>query len=140
MINILLERYAEYQPAVIHGEISANAPEGEVSLRQKMILRFQQDADCKVFFGTLGACREGINLTASSHVIFLDCEWSPAYTEQAYSRAYRIGQKNAVTVHFLVCINTIDQIVQRVLEEKRLMTSRLLDRSPIEEAILKLSK
>lgn len=139
MINILLERYANYQPAVIHGEISSNAPEGEVSRRQKMIERFQTDEQCKVFFGTLGACREGINLTASSHVIFLDCEWSPAYTEQAYSRAYRIGQKNAVTVHFLVCINTIDQIVQRVLEEKRLMTSHLLDRSPIEEALFKLS-
>jgi len=47
--------------------------------------------------------------------------------EQAYSRAHRIGQKNAVTVYYLVCEGTIDEFVQRVLQRKEAMAQTMLD-------------
>jgi SNF2 family DNA or RNA helicase len=95
--------------------------------RQLEVYKFQKDPTCKIFLGTAGACREGLTLTAATHVVFLDTEWSPAYVEQSYSRAHRIGQKNAVTVHYLVCINTIDEFVQKVLNRKEMMIQSMLD-------------
>jgi SNF2 family DNA or RNA helicase len=101
--------------------------EAMTSERQREVYKFQNDDTCKLFIGCTPACREGLTLTAATHVIFLDCEWSPAYVEQAYSRAHRIGQKDAVTVYYLVCENTIDEYVQDVLERKDEMAQTMLD-------------
>ena len=97
------------------------------SERQMEVYKFQKDTSCKLFLGCAPACREGLTLTAATHVVFLDCEWSPAYVEQAFSRAHRIGQKNAVTVHYLVCEGTIDAYVQAVLKRKEAMAQTMLD-------------
>lgn len=97
------------------------------SERQLEVYKFQKDPTCKLFIGCAPACREGLTLTAATHVIFLDCEWSPAYVEQAFSRAHRIGQKNAVTVYYLVCSGTIDEYVQKVLARKESMAQTMLD-------------
>lgn len=97
------------------------------SERQLEVYKFQKDPTCKLFIGCAPACREGLTLTAATHVIFLDCEWSPAYVEQSFSRAHRIGQKNAVTVYYLVCSGTIDEYVQKVLARKESMAQTMLD-------------
>lgn len=97
------------------------------SERQLQVYKFQNDSSCRLFLGTSGACREGLTLTAATHVVFADCEWSPAYVEQAYSRAHRIGQKNAVTVYYLVCANTIDEHVQKVLARKESMVQAMIE-------------
>lgn len=95
--------------------------------RQKQVYKFQNDDTCKLFIGCSPACREGLTLTKATHVIFVDCEWSPAYVEQAYSRAHRIGQRNNVTVYFLVCEGTIDEHVQKVLKQKESMSQMMID-------------
>jgi SNF2 family DNA or RNA helicase len=92
-----------------------------------MVAKFQEDDSCRLFIGCAPACREGLTLTAATHVVFLDCEWSPAYVEQAFSRAHRIGQKDAVTVYYLVCEETIDEYVQDVLERKDALAQTMLD-------------
>lgn len=95
--------------------------------RQKQVYKFQNDDSCKLFIGSTSACREGLTLTKATHVVFIDCEWSPAYVEQAYSRAHRIGQKNAVTVYYLVCEGTIDEHVQETLRTKESMAQLMID-------------
>jgi SNF2 family DNA or RNA helicase len=156
MVEIMEERYAKYHPAVIHGDIDSSgrtersalrkmAQDGHnlselsekqindllerymSSERQKAVERFQRDPDCKVFLGCAPACREGLTLTAATHVLFVDCEWSPAYVEQAFSRAHRIGQKGAVTVWYLVCTGTIDEKVQTILANKEGMAQEMID-------------
>ncbi|ATO48627.1 DEAD/DEAH box helicase [Brevibacillus laterosporus] len=157
MVELIEKRYSKYQPAVIHGDVDANGktensavrilkkkyrqewydmPEEQkrklldetmTSDRQKEVYRFQNDNDCKIFIGCTPACREGLTLTKATHVIFLDCEWSPAYVEQAFSRAHRIGQQNAVTVYYLVCEGTIDEHVQETLQRKEAMAQTMLD-------------
>jgi SNF2 family DNA or RNA helicase len=157
MVEIMEERLSKYNPAVIHGDIDANGRTEKAALRkmkkdgidvdsmsevdiqallttymsserQKEVYRFQKDPECKVFIGCAPACREGLTLTAATHVIFVDCEWSPAYVEQAFSRAHRIGQKGAVTVYYLVCTGTIDERVQEILESKEYMAQEMLDK------------
>jgi SNF2 family DNA or RNA helicase len=47
--------------------------------------------------------------------------------EQANARLHRPGQKNTVTVHHIVAVNTIDQRIIKVLETKGDMQQALLD-------------
>lgn len=157
MVDILEKRYAKYNPAVIHGDISAQGKSKQTALRelkkqgvdlssltdqerekviekamssdrQQEVYRFQEDKNCKIFIGCAPACREGLTLTAATNVIFIDCEWSPSYVEQAYSRAHRIGQKDSVTVYYLVCENTIDEKIQNTLRVKSNIAQELIDK------------
>lgn len=104
---------SKYNPAYVTGAVK---PED----RKKQADKFQTDSSCKVFIGTSQSCREGLNLTVATYVIFVDLEWAPAYIQQAEDRAYRIGQKNNVTIIRLLCRGTIDEyIVNEVLSKKQ---------------------
>ena len=91
---------------------------GATKDRQAEIDKFQKDAECQVFLGTIKAAGEGITLTAAHTVVFIDREWSPAQNLQAEDRAHRIGQKNAVQIIDLIYKNTIDEWVEKVLNQK----------------------
>jgi len=155
VVNLLQEKYSKYNPAVIHGEVSAIGKsrvtaersaksknhwatlskteqekliEKETSSeRQQEVYRFQNDDSCKLFIGCAPACREGLTLTAAHHVVFVDVEWAWDYIVQAYSRAHRIGQKNSVTVHFLVCNDTIDEHTLNTVRKKKAISESVLD-------------
>lgn len=157
MLEILASRYKQFNPAIVHGDVSSTAlPEREAlerlknkykdrwnqmsenekkfllldlttSPRQKEVNKFQNDESCKVFLGTTEACKEGLTLTAASNVIFIDYPWNWASYSQAYSRAHRIGQKNAVTVYNLICIGTIDEKIFSTIKSKKSLSEILLD-------------
>jgi SNF2 family DNA or RNA helicase len=103
---------AEFNPAYITGENS------DPNYRQAEKDRFQNDPDCKVIIGTIGAMGTGLTLTAASTVIFLDKPWNPANTEQAEDRAHRIGTTGTVNIITLVCENSIDDRIEQILAEK----------------------
>lgn len=145
--DILVKRYGQYNPAVITGDVDSAGVSRQTAIRrlkkqydlesmgpafkeklitqemtserQKEVYRFQQDDDCKLFIGTSGACREGLTLTAATHVIFMDLEWAFSYIEQAYGRAHRKGQENPVTVVFLYCKDSIDEFVLETVMTKK---------------------
>ncbi len=156
MLDIIAEKYKKYNPAIIHGDISSSAlPKREAlekckrkysnwdsmskkeqesilldlttSPRQQEVYRFQDDEDCRIFIGTTEACKEGLTLTAASNVIFIDYPWNWASYSQAYSRAHRIGQKNAVTVYNLICTNTVDEKIFNTIINKKSMSEIMLD-------------
>ncbi|HEY3121036.1 MAG TPA: DEAD/DEAH box helicase, partial [Vicinamibacteria bacterium] len=67
--------------------------------RDRMIERFQQDADAPPFFVlSLKAGGTGLNLERANHVFHYDRWWNPAVEDQATDRAFRIGQKRRVQV------------------------------------------
>jgi len=68
----------------------------------------------------------GLTLTAASHVFHYDRWWNPAVEDQATDRAYRIGQRRAVAVHKLVCAGTIEDKVDRLLEQKRQLAAKVV--------------
>jgi SNF2 family DNA or RNA helicase len=75
--------------------------------RDQVVEDFQAGST-QVFVGTIGACRESITLTRSSHVVFVDRAWSPSWNRQAEDRLHRIGQENAVQVTDLIAKGTVD--------------------------------
>ncbi|MGH8167551.1 MAG: DEAD/DEAH box helicase, partial [Woeseiaceae bacterium] len=95
--------------------------------RDEMVRRFQElPQGPRVFVLSVKAGGTGLNLTAASHVFHFDRWWNPAVEDQATDRAYRIGQRRAVQVHKLICAGTVEEKVDRLLEQKRGLASRIV--------------
>ncbi|MGW6445407.1 DEAD/DEAH box helicase [Lentzea sp. NPDC055074] len=87
--------------------------------RDRMVERFQDRKGPSLFLLSLKAGGTGLNLTAANHVIHLDRWWNPAVEDQATDRAFRIGQRRNVQVRKFVCIGTLEERIDAMIEEKR---------------------
>jgi SNF2 family DNA or RNA helicase len=88
--------------------------------RDLIVERFQRgDGDAPLLILSLKAGGYGLNLTAASHVFHFDRWWNPAVEDQATDRAHRIGQDKRVQVHKFVCIGTLEERIDALLERKR---------------------
>ncbi len=95
--------------------------------RDEMVRRFQEEPHGpRIFVLSVKAGGTGLNLTAASHVFHFDRWWNPAVEDQATDRAYRIGQQRAVQVHKLICAGTVEEKIDRLLEQKRDLASKVV--------------
>ena len=118
--KIYMQALSDYHPAYITGTV-------DPSVRQKEVERFQNDPECRVCIGTIGAMGTGITLTAASTVIFADKDWTLSSNRQAEDRAHRIGTKENVNVITVVAKNTIDEYVEKLLTDKMLYTDLVME-------------
>jgi SWI/SNF-related matrix-associated actin-dependent regulator 1 of chromatin subfamily A len=86
--------------------------------RMQAVDRFQNDPEVRLAVCNILAGGVGITLTAGTHVIFQDLDWVPANHLQAEDRAYRLGQKDRVTVEYLLADGTLDAFIAELLEAK----------------------
>lgn len=95
--------------------------------RDEMVARFQGEAEAPPFFVlSLKAGGTGLNLTSANQVIMFDRWWNPAVEQQAVDRAYRIGQKNSVHVHYFCCKGTFEEKIERLIESKKQIADALV--------------
>lgn len=120
MTTPIAERLAKYNPAIITGEINTDT-------RQRMVDKFQNNKDCHVIVGTIGAMGTGLTLTEGTVEIFLDHPWNRALYDQAVDRCHRIGQKHNVTIYNLLCKDTIDERIWKIVNDKGLMSDYMVD-------------
>ena len=59
-------------------------------------------------------------------MVHFDRWWNPAVEDQATDRAYRIGQHRNVLVHKLVCRGTVEERIDRLIEDKQAMVRGVL--------------
>lgn len=107
-----------YNPAIITGDTKD---------RMEQVEKFQNDTNCHVILGTIGAMGTGLTLTAASNVIFLDEPWNRALKDQATDRAYRIGTKYSVNVYTLICKDTVDEGVHKTVFKKGRLADEIVD-------------
>ncbi|HKA50750.1 MAG TPA: DEAD/DEAH box helicase [Candidatus Dormibacteraeota bacterium] len=93
--------------------------------RDEMVARFQSGS-LPVFILSLKAGGTGLNLTAANHVIHFDRWWNPAVEDQATDRAFRIGQTKGVQVRKLVCVGTLEERIDQLIEQKRDLADRIV--------------
>jgi len=98
---------------------------GDSKDRGKLVATFQTGT-IPLFLISLKAGGTGLNLTAADTVIHYDPWWNPASEAQATDRAYRIGQKNPVFVHKLICSGTVEERIQALQASKTLLAESLL--------------
>lgn len=104
-----LERFG---PLEFHGKI----PPGQ---RGEVIERFRNSPDKHVLLISYGAGGVGLNLQFCEYVFLFDRWWNPAIEDQAVNRAHRIGAAGPVTVTRFLMLDTIEERINLVLEEKR---------------------
>ncbi|MBO0826134.1 MAG: SWF/SNF helicase family protein, partial [Actinobacteria bacterium] len=79
-----------------------------------------------VFLLSLKAGGTGLNLTAASHVIHVDRWWNPAVEDQATDRAFRIGQRRDVQVRKFVCVGTVEERIDQMIEDKKALAQAIV--------------
>ncbi|RZN37192.1 MAG: DEAD/DEAH box helicase [Methanophagales archaeon ANME-1-THS] len=95
--------------------------------RDAMIQRFQNDHyGPPLFVLSLKAGGFGLNLTAANHVFHFDRWWNPAVENQATDRVFRIGQKKNVQVHKFVCIGTLEERIDLMIEQKKELAESII--------------
>ncbi len=76
-----------------------------------------------MFLLSLKAGGTGLNLTAANHVFHFDRWWNPAVEDQATDRAFRIGQRRDVQVHKFVCVGTVEERIDQMIEDKKALAA-----------------
>lgn len=110
-----LERFG---PLEYHGRVPHQQ-------REQVIDRFKNDPSRSVILMSYGAGSVGLNLQFCEYVFLFDRWWNPAVEDQAINRAHRIGARGAVTVTRMLAMNTIEQRIAAVLDQKREMFDML---------------
>jgi SNF2 family DNA or RNA helicase len=88
--------------------------------RERMVERFQSAHEGPLAFVlSLKAGGTGLNLTRATHVFHFDRWWNPAVEAQATDRAFRIGQTRRVQVHKLICLGTLEEKIDAMIESKK---------------------
>lgn len=86
--------------------------------RQKEVEKFQS-SETSIFLISLKAGGVGLNLTQASYIYLMDPWWNPAVENQAVDRAYRIGQKNHLTVYRPIIENSVEEKVLELQSAKK---------------------
>jgi SWI/SNF-related matrix-associated actin-dependent regulator of chromatin subfamily A-like protein 1 len=94
-----------------------------------VVERFQQDPGCLFFIGNIRAAGIGITLTAASHVVFAELDWTPAVHEQAEDRAHRIGQAQQIDVAYFILDDDLstDRQIYQLLKTKQSISTQALN-------------
>ncbi len=104
---------------VLHGGTS-------VKERGEIVDAFQSETYVPYLILSVKAGGTGLNLTKASHVIHFDRWWNPAVENQATDRAFRIGQKNNVIVHKMVCRSTIEERIDEIISSKKELAENVI--------------
>ncbi len=94
--------------------------------RELMVESFQKAEEPQVFLLSLRAGGLGLNLTAARHVFHFDRWWNPAVENQATDRAHRIGQTKTVQVHKFVTLGTVEERIDKLLEDKSQLADNIV--------------
>jgi hypothetical protein len=119
-IQPLLAELADLRPVAITGAES-------IAERQAAVDAFQADPDIRLAVVGIKAGGLGITLTAARHVAFAELDWVPGNLQQAEDRAHRIGQIADVQPWYLLAPGTIDEDMDAILAEKRMVAGQAID-------------
>jgi uncharacterized protein (DUF3820 family) len=122
-VQEIVFRHFRDQAVALNGDTPAEE-------RTKNVLAFQNDPNIRLFVGSIRASGLGISLTAASHVVFVEMDWSPSIIQQAEDRCHRVGQKASVLVQYLYFKGTIDEHLSQLLVEKQRTLSAAIEELP----------
>lgn len=124
----MTEPIAKYLETIFHRPglvLHGGTPIGQ---RKKFVDSFQNENGPPFFVLSLKAGGTGLTLTAASHVIHFDRWWNPAVENQATDRAFRIGQKKNVIVHKFISRGTLEEKVDKLIDDKLALSQSLLQK------------
>ena len=119
-VDGISEMLRDFNPLVFTGALALEE-------KRDVIRRFRADDGHRVLVVSLRAGGVGLNLQEASYVFHLDRWWNPAVERQAEDRSHRYGQTVPVHVFKYSCIDTIEERIDRILEQKQELFNELVD-------------
>ncbi len=120
MLRHYLQEALGFETLFLHGGTAKKQ-------RDILVQRFQEEKrGAQLFILSLKAGGVGLNLTAASHVFHFDRWWNPAVENQATDRAFRIGQQKNVQVHKFVCVGTLEERIDFMIEQKKELAENIV--------------
>ena len=98
------------RPGFLHGGVDSKG-------RSELTERFQ-GGKSRILIST-DAGGTGLNLQAASLVVNFDLPFNPAKLAQRVARAHRMGQSGSVVVINLLCRNTVEEKLVKMLKDKQ---------------------
>ncbi len=128
---VVFAHHREIQRAVLErfpGALHILGQDGHAA-RDQAVRSFQADdrADNQLIVCSIEVAGQGLTLTRSSNVVFLELDWTPAKHDQAEDRCHRIGQRDAVNASYLLAAGTVDETISTLLERKRAVIGAVTD-------------
>jgi len=123
-------KHFKHKAVCVRGGMSADK-------KQHAVDRFQEDPNCMVFVGQIKAAGVGLTLTEAEVVIMNSLDWVPGNHEQAEDRAYRIGQNKTVNIYYMLIADTIDDLMWRILNNKKRVIGTIMGESELIEEFIK---
>ncbi|MGB0715207.1 MAG: DEAD/DEAH box helicase [Phycisphaerae bacterium] len=110
----------EVDPYFLHGGMTQKE-------RDRLVETFQNGEEApSIFILSLKAGGFGLNLTRANHVFHYDRWWNPAVEDQATDRVHRIGQHKQVQVHRFVCMGTLEERIDSLIQRKRALAEKVV--------------
>jgi SNF2 family DNA or RNA helicase len=118
LVPYLAERLGR-QVGFFHGRLTARQ-------RDELLTAFASEGGPSLLVISIRAGGRGLNLPAANHVFHFDRWWNPAVEQQATDRVHRLGQRKPVFVHSLICLGTLEERIDALLDSKRELASKVL--------------
>ena len=109
-----------------YGPINGSTPPQR---RQEIIDEFDRAPAGSVLVAQIQSGGTGLNIQSASVVVICEPQFKPSVENQAISRAYRMGQTRNVMVHRLLCLDSVDERIVEILDEKRKLFAAFADES-----------
>lgn len=97
--------------------------------RQQILDDFNKAAPGSILPAQIISGGTGLNIQCASVVVFCEPQFKPSIENQAIARAYRMGQTRNVLVYRLLCADSVDEKVMKLLEEKQHLFDEFADKS-----------
>jgi SNF2 family DNA or RNA helicase len=129
-IRMLKRLLHDVNPFQVYGAIPRDESEDVEFNREQQIRGFKDTKNPAVLLANPAACAESISLhKACHHAVYLDRTFNCGQYLQSLDRIHRIGlaPNEIVTYHILIARDTIDETIDRRLNDKQANMLRLLE-------------
>jgi len=129
-IKMLEHLLHDIKTFIVYGAVPQDESEDVEFNREQQIREFKEVSRPAVLLANPAACAESISLhRACRHAVYLDRTFNCGQYMQSLDRIHRIGLKpnEVVAYHILIARDTIDETIDRRLNEKEVNMLRLLE-------------
>lgn len=129
-IRMLQHLFQDTRTFIVYGVVPRDESEDIEFNREQQIRQFKEINEPGVLIANPAACAESISLhTACHHAAYLDRTFNCGQYMQSLDRIHRIGlgPNEDVTYHILIAKDTIDETIDRRLNEKQKNMLHLLE-------------
>ena len=114
-LKLLAQRMSLEQPPLNSVSLTGKLTMDE---RAHVIQKFKSDDGVVALLCSSRVGGEGLTLTEANHVIFINEWWNPSTNAQSRDRVVRFGQERIVHVHRFRCKDTVEEVLDHILERK----------------------